>query len=79
VAPALDKPCTLQLVDKSDHCRPVDRQALVATADETMRTAETYVQAGFTDVVLMLVARGADGVAQAEDTADLLPKLRELG
>jgi alkanesulfonate monooxygenase SsuD/methylene tetrahydromethanopterin reductase-like flavin-dependent oxidoreductase (luciferase family) len=71
------------------HCRAVGRDPatlrravqfpLGATPDETLRTAASYVRAGFTDVVLMLFTGGHAGVAAAESTAALLPALRELG
>lgn len=71
------------------HCRAVGRDPATlrravqfrpgVTPDDTLRAAETYVRAGFTDVVLMLGGRDADGVAQAAAAADLLPKLREIG
>jgi alkanesulfonate monooxygenase SsuD/methylene tetrahydromethanopterin reductase-like flavin-dependent oxidoreductase (luciferase family) len=71
------------------HCRAVGRDPATlrravqfrmgATPDDTLRTAEAYVRAGFSDLVLMLGGRGADGLAQAAAAADLLPKLREVG
>jgi hypothetical protein len=71
------------------HCRAVGRDPATlrravqfrmgATPDDTLRTAEAYVRAGFGDLVLMLGGRGADGLAQADAAADLLPKLREVG
>jgi len=45
------------------------------TADETIALAEAYAAVGVTDILLMMVS--GDPVAQAERTAELLPRLRE--
>lgn len=49
---------------------------LPATDDETLRAVERYVRAGFTDILFMPFH---GGLPRLEQTAALLPKLRELG
>jgi hypothetical protein len=44
-----------------------------------LRAVESYRQAGFTDVVLMLFGGGDAAVAGADVAATMLPLLRELG
>jgi hypothetical protein len=72
------------------HCEQVGRDPatlrraiqvpLPADPDETLRTVETYVRAGFTDVILLLVRGiGPATVPMAEAAVDLLPRLRTLG
>ncbi|MEU4668303.1 LLM class flavin-dependent oxidoreductase [Amycolatopsis sp. NPDC023774] len=51
---------------------------LSAEDDDTVREARTYLDAGFTDLVLMLPSAG-DTVGRAKQAAALLPRLRELG
>ncbi|MGW4488781.1 LLM class flavin-dependent oxidoreductase [Amycolatopsis sp. NPDC004368] len=51
---------------------------LGATPEETLREARTHLEAGFTDLVLMLPSAG-DTVGRAKEAAALLPRLRELG
>jgi alkanesulfonate monooxygenase SsuD/methylene tetrahydromethanopterin reductase-like flavin-dependent oxidoreductase (luciferase family) len=68
------------------HCEDVGRDpatirratqlALPADADETMRVAESFVQAGFSDIIFMPLQ---GGLARVEATAALLPRLRTLG
>lgn len=48
---------------------------LPATDDETLRAAERYVRAGFTDILFMPFQ---DGRRRLEETATLLPRLRAL-
>jgi F420-dependent oxidoreductase-like protein len=70
-----------------EHCRTVGRdpsavrrsvQFALTTVDETLKTAETYLKAGFTEQIVML--RGPDPVKNAELAAkDLLPRMRQLG
>jgi alkanesulfonate monooxygenase SsuD/methylene tetrahydromethanopterin reductase-like flavin-dependent oxidoreductase (luciferase family) len=49
---------------------------LLLDDDETLRSAESFVRAGFSDLILM--PRGGS-IARLEATAALLPRLRELG
>lgn len=73
-----------QVLDR--HCEDVGRDpatirratqvVLPADADETMRVAESLVQAGFTDVVFMPFF---GGLPLVEATVALLPKLHALG
>jgi alkanesulfonate monooxygenase SsuD/methylene tetrahydromethanopterin reductase-like flavin-dependent oxidoreductase (luciferase family) len=65
------------------HCADVDRDPatvrravqfpLPADPDDTMRAAERYVRAGFSDILFMA------GLPRVEAAATLLPKLRTLG
>ena len=70
------------------HCAAADRDPatihravqfrLPSDADSALRLAQSYVEAGFTELVLM--PTGHDDVVKAsEAAADLLPRLRELG
>ena len=53
-------------------------QFRLTTVDESLRTAETYLKAGFTEQIVMLT--GSDPVGGAELAATkLLPRMRELG
>lgn len=52
---------------------------LGADGDETLAIAQSYVDAGFTDLVLMLFQPGDGAVAETEAALDVLPKLRTLG
>jgi alkanesulfonate monooxygenase SsuD/methylene tetrahydromethanopterin reductase-like flavin-dependent oxidoreductase (luciferase family) len=47
--------------------------------DETLRTAESLVRIGFTDLILMAYQVADAGIAAAEGAVELLPKLRTLG
>jgi alkanesulfonate monooxygenase SsuD/methylene tetrahydromethanopterin reductase-like flavin-dependent oxidoreductase (luciferase family) len=68
------------------HCEEVGRDPatirravqfmLPADADETMKAAEGFVEAGFTDLIFMPFF---GGIPLIEQTAALLPKLRTLG
>jgi F420-dependent oxidoreductase-like protein len=70
-----------------DHCRAVGRdpgavrrsvQFRLSTVDESLKTAETYLKAGFTEQIVML--GGPDPVKNAELAAtELLPRMRRLG
>jgi F420-dependent oxidoreductase-like protein len=70
-----------------EHCKTVGRdpnavrrsvQFRFSTVDETLKVAETYLKAGFTEQILML--RGPDPVKNAEAAAnELLPRMRALG
>jgi F420-dependent oxidoreductase-like protein len=70
-----------------EHCRTVGRdpsavrrsvQFRLTTVDESLKTAETYLKAGFTEQIVMLA--GPDPVRGAELAAtSLLPRMRELG
>jgi hypothetical protein len=73
-----------QVLDR--HCEDIGRDPatvrravqfrLPATADETLRAAERYQQAGFSDIIFMPYV---GGVAAVEATAALLPRLRTIG
>lgn len=73
-----------QLLDR--HCEEIGRDPatirravqfpLPGDPAETMRTAESYVRAGFSDIVFMPFQ---GGLARVEAAATLLPRLRELG
>jgi alkanesulfonate monooxygenase SsuD/methylene tetrahydromethanopterin reductase-like flavin-dependent oxidoreductase (luciferase family) len=55
---------------------------LPATSDEALRVAETYLSAGFTELVIMATGRAVfakNAVRASEEAAKLLPRLRELG
>jgi alkanesulfonate monooxygenase SsuD/methylene tetrahydromethanopterin reductase-like flavin-dependent oxidoreductase (luciferase family) len=68
------------------HCAAIDRDPaglrravqfpLPMDDDATLRSAESFIKAGFCDLILM--PRGGS-TAQLEATAALLPRLRELG
>jgi F420-dependent oxidoreductase-like protein len=68
------------------HCHDVGRdpasvrrsvQFALTTVDEALKTAETYLKAGFTEQIVML--RGPDPVKNAELAASaLLPRMRQL-
>ncbi|HEY8758999.1 MAG TPA: TIGR03560 family F420-dependent LLM class oxidoreductase [Candidatus Limnocylindria bacterium] len=70
-----------------EHCKTVGRdpnavrrsvQFRLTTIDESLKTAETYLKAGFTEQIVMLA--GPDPVRGAELAArELLPRMRELG
>ena len=70
-----------------EHCRTVGRdpgavrrsvQFRLSTVDEALKTAETYLTAGFTEQIVMLA--GPDPVKNAELAAkELLPRMRSLG
>jgi alkanesulfonate monooxygenase SsuD/methylene tetrahydromethanopterin reductase-like flavin-dependent oxidoreductase (luciferase family) len=70
-----------------EHCRAVGRdpsavrrsvQFRLTTVDESMRTAEAYLRAGFTEQIVLL--SGPDPAKNAELAAkDLLPRMRSLG
>jgi len=70
-----------------EHCKTVGRdpnavrrsvQFPFTTVDESMKVAETYLKAGFTEQVVMM--RGPDPVKSAELAAsELLPRMRALG
>jgi alkanesulfonate monooxygenase SsuD/methylene tetrahydromethanopterin reductase-like flavin-dependent oxidoreductase (luciferase family) len=70
-----------------DHCRAVGRdpgavrrsvQFRLSTVDESLKTAETYLKAGFTEQIVML--GGPDPEKNAELAAtELLPRMRGLG
>jgi F420-dependent oxidoreductase-like protein len=70
-----------------EHCRTVGRdpnavrrsvQFRVATVEESLKTAETYLKAGFTEQILML--SGPDPAKNAELAArEVLPRMRGLG
>jgi alkanesulfonate monooxygenase SsuD/methylene tetrahydromethanopterin reductase-like flavin-dependent oxidoreductase (luciferase family) len=73
-----------QVLDR--HCEDVGRDpatirratqlVLPAGADDTMRLTETFVQAGFSDIIFMPFQ---GGLPRVEATAALLPRLRTLG
>ena len=52
---------------------------LTEEPSEVVRTAERYVRAGFTDVILMQYGAGDAPIASAEMAAKILPDLRALG
>jgi hypothetical protein len=53
-------------------------QFRLATVDESLTTARSYLRAGFTEQIVMLA--GPDPVRGAELAArELLPRMRELG
>ena len=70
-----------------EHCAAVDRdpqavrrsvQFRLGTVDESLKTAETYLRAGFTEQIVMLA--GPDPVRGAALAAkELLPRMRQLG
>jgi F420-dependent oxidoreductase-like protein len=70
-----------------EHCHTVGRdpnavrrsvQFRVATVEESLKTAETYLKAGFTEQILML--SGPDPAKNAELAArEVLPRMRGLG
>ena len=70
-----------------EHCRTVGRdpsavrrsvQFRLTTVDESVRTAEAYLRAGFTEQIVLL--SGPDPVKNAEVAAtELLPRMRSLG
>ena len=70
-----------------EHCKTVGRdpnavrrsvQFRLTTVDESLKVAETYLKAGFTEQIVMLA--GPDPVRGAELAAtELLPRMRELG
>ncbi|MEU0537999.1 LLM class flavin-dependent oxidoreductase [Amycolatopsis tolypomycina] len=70
------------------HCAAVGRDPaavrravqfrLPSDADSALRLAESYVEAGFTELVLMPASRD-DVVAASEAAAKLLPRLRDVG
>jgi F420-dependent oxidoreductase-like protein len=70
-----------------EHCRTVGRdpgavrrsvQFRLTTVDESLKTAETYLNAGFTEQIVTL--GGPDPAKNAELAAtELLPRMRELG
>lgn len=70
-----------------EHCHAVGRdpsavrrsvQFRLTTVDESLKTAETYLKAGFTEQIVML--GGPDPVRNAELAAkELLPRMRALG
>ena len=69
------------------HCRDIGRDPatirravqfrLPNDADDTLRTAERYVRAGFPDLIFMVMTE--DPVRSADAAASLLPRLRSLG
>ena len=71
-----------------EHCAAVGRDPatvrraaqfrLPSDADSAVRLARSYVEAGFTELVLMPTGRD-DVVRASEAAAKLLPRLRELG
>ena len=70
-----------------EHCKTVGRdpnavrrsvQFRLSTVDESLKVAETYLKAGFTEQIVML--GGPDPVKNAEVAAnELLPRMRSLG
>jgi alkanesulfonate monooxygenase SsuD/methylene tetrahydromethanopterin reductase-like flavin-dependent oxidoreductase (luciferase family) len=70
-----------------EHCRTVGRdpnavrrsvQFRLTTVEESLKTAESYLKAGFTEQIVML--GGPDPVKNAELAAkELLPRMRHLG
>jgi alkanesulfonate monooxygenase SsuD/methylene tetrahydromethanopterin reductase-like flavin-dependent oxidoreductase (luciferase family) len=68
------------------HCEAIGRDPatlrrgvqfpLPDTRDETLRAAESFVRAGFTDLVLMPRGGGLERVA---DVGELLPRMRDVG
>ncbi|HEY8806623.1 MAG TPA: TIGR03560 family F420-dependent LLM class oxidoreductase [Candidatus Limnocylindria bacterium] len=70
-----------------DHCRTVGRdmsavrrsvQFRLTTVDESLKVAEAYLKAGFTEQIVMLA--GPDPAKSAELAAtELLPRMRSLG
>jgi F420-dependent oxidoreductase-like protein len=76
-----------------EHCHAIGRdpatlrrgaQLVWSGTDQTLRLAEAYVQAGFTDVIVVVhhdhLAPGTDPVAVGEQIAtEVLPRLRSLG
>lgn len=73
----LDEHCTAVGRDPAAVRRAVQFR-LPSDADSALHLAQSYVDAGFTELVLM--PTGHDSVVKAaEAAADLLPRLRELG
>jgi len=83
---AMDKTIALSKI-LDEHCATVGRdpsavrrsvQFRFTTAEESIKTAETYLKAGFTEQIVML--GGPDPAKNAELAAtELLPRMRELG
>jgi alkanesulfonate monooxygenase SsuD/methylene tetrahydromethanopterin reductase-like flavin-dependent oxidoreductase (luciferase family) len=71
-----------------EHCEAVGRDPatirraaqfpLGAERDETVRAAQAYIEAGFTDLVLMLLSPDDEVLAEAESALATLPALRSL-
>ncbi|WIV56469.1 LLM class flavin-dependent oxidoreductase [Amycolatopsis nalaikhensis] len=72
----LDAHCAAVGRDPAEIRRAVQFR-LPSDADSALRLAHGYVEAGFTELVLMPV--GEDVAVAAEAAAKLLPRLRELG
>ena len=82
----MDKTIALSKI-LDEHCAAVGRdpsavrrsvQFRLNTVDESMKTAETYLKAGFTEQIVML--GGPDPAKNAEIAArELLPRMRALG
>ena len=73
----LDQHCADIGRDPSEIRRSVQLGIGADTADQVRRSAEPFVEAGVTD--LLLLVRGPDPVAIGERLAAQLPRLRELG
>ncbi len=73
----LDAHCATAGRDPAEIRRAVQFR-LPADPDEALRLAQDYLDAGFTELVLMPGA-GDDRVRAAHDAAKLLPRLRDLG
>ncbi|MQA04193.1 MAG: LLM class flavin-dependent oxidoreductase [Streptosporangiales bacterium] len=71
----LDRHCADAGRDPAEIRRSI-QLAVTDDHDELLATVETYARAGVTDFVLIL--RGADPVAQADRSAELLPRLRSV-
>jgi F420-dependent oxidoreductase-like protein len=73
----LDQHCADVGRDPSEIRRSVQFGVSAETMDQVRATAEAYVKVGVTDV--LLIVRGTDPVALAEQLTAQLPRLRELG
>jgi hypothetical protein len=72
----LDRHCAEAGRDPGEIRRSVQAR-LPAAPGEAVSLAEAYAAVGITDILLVLTA--SDPVAQAEQTAELLPHLRTAG
>lgn len=74
----LDRHCADVGRDPADIRRAIQFR-LPPEPDDLLRETERYVEAGFTDIILMQYQVGDAALGSAEAAADVLPKLRGLG
>jgi alkanesulfonate monooxygenase SsuD/methylene tetrahydromethanopterin reductase-like flavin-dependent oxidoreductase (luciferase family) len=77
---ALDAACTKVSRDPASVRRSISLR--FSTPDETLRSAKASIDAGFTELLVMIGGgnlTGADPRKRAEEAAALLPRLRALG